>query len=49
MSVAKFETWWTLLVNYAAGLTSNHIIAEAEKSEKRAAAALSNAASAAVH
>jgi hypothetical protein len=45
----NLERGGTLLVNYCAGLTSNHIIAEAEKSEKRAAAALSSASSAAMH
>jgi hypothetical protein len=43
------ERGGTLLVNYAAGLTSGHMIAEAEKSEKRAAEAVAAAASATMH
>lgn len=45
----NLERGGTLLIQYTAGLTSSHIVAEAEKSEKRAAAAVSSAASAAVH
>ena len=43
------ECGGSLLVNYAAGLTSGHMIAEAEKSEKRAAVAVASAAPATVH
>jgi len=43
------ERGGTLLVNYAAGLTSGHKVAEAEKSGKRAAEAVAATASATMH